>query len=385
MVTVSVIIPCYNQGEYINDAVESILCQTYQDFEIIIVNDGSNDESTIKLLENYKKPKTVVYFKENGHLSSARNFGIKKAQGKYILPLDADDYFEKTFLEKAVEILDNNPEVSIIKCWVKNFGTHNNYWFPKGLELQNFLVQNQCTASILYRKKVWERVSGYDETMNQGMEDWDFIIKALGKNFKIACIEEPLFFYRRKQASMIEESFSKRHKIYEKLILNNIDLYKNNILEVLLEKEKIILGLQGLYSIINAKNFYIESLYSYIEDETIRSQIKTKITKENFSNFIEECKNKKVYFYGAGEFAENLNRLYDFSLFNLLGFIDSNLLKKGQKLGNYSIFHTKDLLELKPDIVALTVLPNSETVDFLIKIRNKYDLKFVIVDIPVMK
>ncbi len=93
MPKVSVIIPCYNHGKYIDEAVDSILNQTFKDFEIIIVNDGSTDELTNNKLKQYDKPKTFVINKENEGLSVARNTAIKRAVGEYILTLDADDSF----------------------------------------------------------------------------------------------------------------------------------------------------------------------------------------------------------------------------------------------------------------------------------------------------
>ena len=98
MAKVSVIIPCYNQGAYLNEAVESILAQSYRDFEIIVVNDGSTDEETNRLLSGYDRQQTRVLHTENQGLSSARNNGIREAQGEYILPLDADDRIDPTYL-----------------------------------------------------------------------------------------------------------------------------------------------------------------------------------------------------------------------------------------------------------------------------------------------
>ena len=112
MPKVSVIIPCYNHGEYLDEAVESVLTQTYQNFEIIIVDDGSTDQSTIDLLKVYRKPKTRVIRTDNQGLASARNNGIKEAKGEYILPLDADDKIGKEYLKKAVKILDENEDTA---------------------------------------------------------------------------------------------------------------------------------------------------------------------------------------------------------------------------------------------------------------------------------
>ena len=102
--TVSVVIPCYNQGQYLDEAVESVISQTYQDFEIIIINDGSNDLETIEILKNYQKPKTRIIHTENQGVIAARNRAIEAAQGKYILPLDADDKIGNTYLEEAVQL-----------------------------------------------------------------------------------------------------------------------------------------------------------------------------------------------------------------------------------------------------------------------------------------
>ena len=108
MPTVSVIMPCYNLGQYLDEAVDSVLSQTYQDFEIIIINDGSTDDLTNELLKGYNRPKTSVYHTENQGLPATRNYGIEKATGKYICCLDADDKYHPEFLEKTVRVLDED-------------------------------------------------------------------------------------------------------------------------------------------------------------------------------------------------------------------------------------------------------------------------------------
>jgi hypothetical protein len=126
-VQVSVVIPCYNQGQYIDEAVESVLAQSYQDFEIIIVNDGSNNADTIKILETYSKPKTRVIHTNNQGASIARNNGIKVSSGRYILPLDADDRIGSVYIEKAIEVLDKNENVGIVYCEAEFFGNALDY------------------------------------------------------------------------------------------------------------------------------------------------------------------------------------------------------------------------------------------------------------------
>ena len=125
---VSVIIPCYNQGFFLQEAVESVLEQTYQDFEIIIINDGSTDAATVALLKNYKQPRTTVIHTNNQGLASARNNGINIAKGKYILPLDADDKIGKNYLQKAIEKLEMNDNLGIFYCEAEFFGNEIGKW-----------------------------------------------------------------------------------------------------------------------------------------------------------------------------------------------------------------------------------------------------------------
>src|ERR1700736_2112376 len=111
---VSVVIPCFNLGEYVDEAVDSVLCQTLQDLEIVIVNDGSTDPHTNAKLAGYSKPRTRVIQTENQGLAAARNVGIADSRGDYILPLDADDRIAPTFLEKTAAVLDQHPEIGIV-------------------------------------------------------------------------------------------------------------------------------------------------------------------------------------------------------------------------------------------------------------------------------
>jgi glycosyltransferase involved in cell wall biosynthesis len=98
MPKVTVVIPCYNDGRYIDDAVDSILHQTYKGLDIIIVNDGADDKYTARLLSDFIRPKTRVIHVNYRNPGAARNHGIRDTDSKYILTLDADDKFEKTFL-----------------------------------------------------------------------------------------------------------------------------------------------------------------------------------------------------------------------------------------------------------------------------------------------
>jgi glycosyltransferase involved in cell wall biosynthesis len=186
---VTAVIPCYNHGRYLNQSIGSIKKQSYTDWEIIIVNDGSTDEYTNKLLKNYFDPKVKIITTKNQGLPTARNIGIKNSTSEYILTLDADDYFEQTFLEKAVKILNQEKEFGVVTCMIQSFGKNHNIWTPLGGDVKNFLVDNNCGASCLFRRQFWLDAGGYFEEFKSGYEDWDFWISGTEKGWKVYVLQ----------------------------------------------------------------------------------------------------------------------------------------------------------------------------------------------------
>ena len=120
--TVSVIIPCYNLGAYLDQAVQSVLDQTYDDFEILIIDDGSTDPATQYLFASYQRPKTRILRTENQGLGEEQKFGDSRGKGRYIACLDADDLFEPTFLERTVDVLELILAIVFASCWLRAFG-----------------------------------------------------------------------------------------------------------------------------------------------------------------------------------------------------------------------------------------------------------------------
>ncbi|MEG0577646.1 MAG: glycosyltransferase [Bacilli bacterium] len=228
---VTIIIPCYNYGEYIEEAVDSCLASTYENLEIIVVDDGSTDSYTIKKLEQISnKPKTRVIKQVNGGLSSARNFGFRNADAEYVLTLDADDKIAPTFIEKALWILENNNEYAYVYSLVQLFGEQQHVWETKPYNFSFLKYRNIIPATIFIRYSAWETIGGYDEKMMDGYEDWEFIIR-LGKNSLTGFhLNEILFFYRKHHGSMLGDS-QKKHNILVKYIKNkHSDIYKVDIL-----------------------------------------------------------------------------------------------------------------------------------------------------------
>ncbi|WMI69840.1 glycosyltransferase family A protein [Mangrovimonas sp. YM274] len=199
---VSVIVPCYNQAEYLNQALQSVLEQTYQNWECIIVNDGATDhtESQSKLWTS-KDVRFRYFSKTNGGLSSARNFGIERANGSYILPLDADDYLSANYIESCVEEIEGN-RAKLVYGRVERFGIKTGEWKLKPFHYYGLFVANMVYCSAMFHKEDWKKVGGYDETMLKGLEDWEFWIHILNKEDKVVKLDSITFFYRIKEFSM---------------------------------------------------------------------------------------------------------------------------------------------------------------------------------------
>ena len=234
---ISVIVPCYNQGQYLDEAVDSVLAQTYQNFEIIIVNDGSTEPESIKILNNYQKPKSKVIHTSNQGVCRARNTAIETAQGKYIFPLDADDKIAPTYLEKALKIIENNLDVGIVYCETILFGaqegTSTSSPLPKMFlgqdSLPEILLHNRIHNSALYRKSDWELVNGYNPNMVYGLEDYDFWLSVLATGKKAYLIEEYLYFWRKKEVSRTTLAKQNLLACYIQIFENHQDLYLGNM------------------------------------------------------------------------------------------------------------------------------------------------------------
>ena len=200
--TVSVVIPCYNLGAYLDQAVQSVLDQSFEDFEIIIIDDGSTDPVTRHLFTSYKRPKTRILRTLNQGLAKARNLGIEEARGCYISCLDADDLFEPDFLRRTVEVLEANPSFAFASCWLKTFGEHSFEW-TSTCEFPWLLVGNTVCTAALTRRDALAEVGGFDADMPlAGYEDWDLAISLVERGLPGAVIPEYLFRYRIRKGSM---------------------------------------------------------------------------------------------------------------------------------------------------------------------------------------
>jgi glycosyltransferase involved in cell wall biosynthesis len=239
MAKVSVVIPCYNQGAYLDEAVQSALQQSYADLEIIIVNDGSTDAFTIEQCNSYQDPRISTLNTDNQGLAAARNNGIAQATGTYILPLDADDRIAEKYLEDAVAVLDNEPDIGIVYCRARLFGAVDTDWGLPLYSLEEMLKNNVIFCSALFRKIDWELVGGYDVGMVYGWEDYDFWLSLIERNRGVKQLSGTYFFYRVSLDSMVRskekwqkiEMFKRIYQRHTQFIGEHIEIWIDAVLE----------------------------------------------------------------------------------------------------------------------------------------------------------
>ncbi|MTJ93807.1 MAG: glycosyltransferase [Desulfovibrio sp.] len=235
MPRVSVVIPCYNQGHYLQEAIQSVLNQDYDDMEIIIVNDGSTDIATLEVLQTYTLPHIHVLHTDNQGLSSARNNGIAMARGQYILPLDADDAIAKDYVRRAVAELDANPQVGIVYGEAEFMGAASGRWNLPPASLRRMLTRNVIFHAAFFRKMHWEMVGGYKTNMRYGLEDWDFWVSLLEQGGAVTRLDGLVYFYRIAEVSMTTQLRAKlSHSLYSytRLMLNHKKLYMQHPLQL---------------------------------------------------------------------------------------------------------------------------------------------------------
>jgi len=213
---VSIIIPCFNDGQFLNESVKSAKDLIYVNKEIIVIDDGSSDVNTIKIIEELKNDKdvTVIVHDINKGLPAARNTAISKAKGYYILPHDVDDTFDKSYLLFAVSEAEKNEKISPVYCDTNHIGfiqgvQERPEWSLVQLKKGPFIVS--CS---LFRKKAWEDISGYDETM-KGWEDYDLWWRMANKGYTGKRIPKVLFNYRHIRPSMIQDIKNDEANLYK--------------------------------------------------------------------------------------------------------------------------------------------------------------------------
>ncbi|MGB1307999.1 MAG: glycosyltransferase family 2 protein [Oceanihabitans sp.] len=242
---VSIIIPCYNSETTLEDTLVSVFNQNFQDWEVIMVNDGSPDNLEEVALKWTNKDKRFKYYKkENGGLGSARNYGIQKAKGNYILPLDSDNKIRPDFVKKAIIVFEKDNSIGVVYGNAMRFGDVNEEWIIGDFDAFKMLSHNYIDACALFRKSLLETIGGYEESLpHQGHEDWELWLRVMKTRYKFYYLNETTFDYRVLENSMIN-SFNKEMINLNVAYIKNkhsdlyIKYYTNLYKQYVNEKEK---------------------------------------------------------------------------------------------------------------------------------------------------
>ncbi len=303
MEKVSIIVPIYNVEKYLKECLDSIINQTYKNIEILLINDGSPDNSK-KIMEYYKKKddRILCYYKENGGLSDARNFGLDKATGNYITFVDSDDYIDRNYIEKLYnQIKKDNSKIS--QCGFYDITDKGNilkstfYKTIKKINKLDYIYQtydkyngeNVVTWNKMYDKSIFDDIRFPYGKIH---EDEFVIHKIIDKVDFISIVNEPLYYYRKNENSIMGKKYSiKRLDIIDAFEIK-IKFYEENNYDILI--------------INKVKEFYIEILLTtyinsrkYISNKKINKNIanKIKFLRKNFKISNRKLRIKISMFY----------------------------------------------------------------------------------------
>jgi glycosyltransferase involved in cell wall biosynthesis len=245
---VSVLVPCRDHGRYLDEAIGSVLAQTFDDFEILVVDDGSTDPASTALLADYRRPRTRVLRTPPRGLAAARNLALAESAGRYVCALDADDRLAPGYLARTVAVLEADPGLAFVSTWLRMFGDEEGLWRPERCDLVALLAEDTVHTAALARRAAVEAVGGWDGAMGvQGYEDWDLWLSIVERGGRGVILPEVLFEYRRRADSMSAIcSYGEGHvRLMDYMLRKHAASYRAHLFDVLRLKEAEVAHLMG--------------------------------------------------------------------------------------------------------------------------------------------
>jgi glycosyltransferase involved in cell wall biosynthesis len=219
---VTAVVPCFNYGAWVRDAVDSLLAQEGGAPHVVVVDDGSTDPATLEVLADLPVP---VIRQDNGGLSAARNSGYASTDTPLLIALDADDRLPPGALNALKRPLDADPAIGFSYGITHFFGDwEGDMGFP-GLDAYRLLYRHIIGPVGLTRRALWEDVGGYDPAFRTGYEDWDFWLGALERGWRGAKVDEVTFLYRRHGETMVFGARREYRRLYAMLRAKHAALY----------------------------------------------------------------------------------------------------------------------------------------------------------------
>ena len=299
MARVSVVIPTYNRAAYISEAIQSVLDQTYSDFEMIIVDDGSTD-NTREIVGSFDDSRIKYIYQKNQRLPAARNTGTNASSGEYITFLDSDDILMENAVKKGVQILDEHPEVAF--SYTPNYSIdergqiiglqkkgQKHSWVREGTaQIREFLIDGHhigVCATMMRRSYLYE-VGLWDTTYTDGSEDFNMLMR-LARKYRVAYINESAGKVRVHQSSMTGTRD-----------LNELEKTNSRIFESIFQDPEVGHLFSGLRSKAYFRLYLRLALNAHIRKDRKTSNLYfTKALKVNPKDFIKGLWFPWIYYY----------------------------------------------------------------------------------------
>ena len=222
---VSVVIPVHNDAQFLDEAIASVFLQTDQSFEIIVVDDGSDDPDSLAILNTVNWPRTTVVHQSNKGLAGARNAGIAASRGEFIVPLDVDDAVDQRFIEAQRTALREKPSAAYATSWTRLTGDVDAIWIPRRFNEYQILLSNSNVGCVLMRRSAFDAVGGYDESMRSGNEDWDLWVRLMAAGYPMIEVPEVLFRYRKHGVTMSVRTEARYEEARAEMVQKHPSLY----------------------------------------------------------------------------------------------------------------------------------------------------------------
>lgn len=226
--TATIVIPCFNHGRFVAEAVNSCLNQTQAQTNVVIVNDGSNDGTTPTQCDDLAGDRVTVIHQPNAGLPAARNRGAAEAKSEFIAFLDADDWIEPTFVSKLAAALRDadDDSVSHAYCQEQLVELGQGIWRVPEWDPELMLITNLHPVTALVKRECFEQLGGFDESMTRGYEDWEFWIRCVERGWRGVRVPEPLFIWRRhSEVTMVMEAVQRHDELVASIIERHRGLY----------------------------------------------------------------------------------------------------------------------------------------------------------------
>jgi glycosyltransferase involved in cell wall biosynthesis len=241
---ISVVMSCYNYGRYLADSISSVFNQTYKDIELILVDDGSSDNS-YQVAEGFKHELRFRYiYQENSGQANAKNTGLSMAKGNFIAFLDADDLWTRDKLEKQLTLFTSE-YVGVVYSRAKyiseigeevNFKLAGKYLQPRRGNVTDFLIMDNFVpfSSSIVRRSCFEQFGNFDESLKMGI-DWDLWLR-ISTKYTFDFIDEPLLLYRIGHSGQMSKNLEERQRCSDRILISFATRFPSNAKREVLKK-----------------------------------------------------------------------------------------------------------------------------------------------------